>query len=371
MSTDLNKLRVSLTKHGAHKVAYLVREFPRDEVLKHVAGDHDSIIIDYAQAHKILSANRDGQLPVLWDQLRQYGQEDIYDIVFIANVFSHTDLIRTMIEAIDNNCKIKRGSIIDGKAYTNFAHTIDQFGYSIEHTPDFISFDISRIFYKFYLNQFIAEILAIKLTEAGWDKTNGLADECVRLNLNSVFGLAGDDFCAWLQGVSAVDEKKIAKSKARRTFESGIKFKQGHRSKHEGDVRRKSPESQNATMLHNHIQNNVYDLLSRKYPQDKVGTEVPTNTGSIDIVKKSENELIFYEIKTENDIKSNIRSAISQLLEYAYWNKIRGVEKLIIIGPNIPTSMAIEYLDTLRNKFNLPIFYQHYDIDKAELKDPV
>jgi hypothetical protein len=371
MSTDLNKLRVSLTKHGAHKVAYLVHRFSKDEVLKHIDGDHDSIIIDYAQAHKILSANQDGSLPVLWDQLKQYGQEDIYDIVFIANVFSHVDLIRTMIEAIDNDCKIKRGSVIDGKAYTNFAHTIDQFGYSIEHTSDFISFDISRIFYKFYLTQFIADILAMKLTEAGWDKTNSLADECVRLNLNSVFGLTGDDFLTWLQGVNALNNKQIARSKARRTFESGIKFRQGHRSKHEGDVRRKSAKIQNATMLHNHIQNNVYELLLRKYPQDKVGTEVPTNTGSIDIVRKSKTELIFYEIKTENDIKSNIRSALSQLLEYAYWNKIEGVEQLIIIGPNIPTSMAIEYLDTLRNKFNLPIFYQYYDIDKVDLKDPV
>lgn len=371
MSTDLNKLRVSLTKHGAHKVAFLVHRFNKDEILNHVDGDYNSIIIDSAQAQKILSANQEGVPPALWDQLKQYGQEDIYDIVFIANIFSHIDLIHTMIDAINNNCIVKRGSVIDGKAFTNFAHTIDQFGFSIEHTPNFISFDISRIFYKFYLTQFIAEILAIKLVEAGWDKSNDLADECVRLKLNAVFGLSIDDFRAWLQG-AVVDEAKLDRSKASRKFDKGIKFRQGHRSKHEGSVVRKKPSnSQNATLLHNHIQNKVFDLLLQKYPEDKIGTEVPTNTGSIDIVKVSKKELIFYEIKTENDIKKNIRSAISQLLEYAYWNKVEGVERLIIIGPNIPTSKAIEYLETLRNKFGIPIYYQHYDIDKAVLNDCV
>lgn len=367
MPTDLNKLRVSLTKHGAHKVAYLIHAFNRNEILGHTSGDYNSIIIDHAQARRILSA----VLPILWEQLRQYGQEDICDIVFIANVFSHIDLINTMIKAIDNNCIIKRGDIIDGKAFTNFAHTIDEFGYSIEHTPDYVSFDISRIFYKFYLPKFIAEILIVKLTDAGWDKSNDLVDECVRLGFNNVFGLSTDDFREWLQGTITIVDTKINKSKAKRNFESGIKFRQGHRSKHEGSVKRKSVESHNATLLHNHIQNNVFELLSRKYPRDKTGTEVPTNTGSVDLVRKSKEELVFYEIKTENDIKKNIRSAISQLLEYAYWNKVQGVEKLVIIGPNTPTSKAIEYLETLRTKFNMPIYYQYYNVAESVLSDPV
>jgi len=134
MSTDLNKLRVSLTKHGAHKVAYLVRKFDKDDILNHLSGDYNSIKIDYAQARKILSANQDGIAPELWNQLKQYGEEDIFDVVFISNVFSHVDLINTIIRGIEDNCVIKRGSVIDGKAYTNFAHTIDRFGYSIEHT---------------------------------------------------------------------------------------------------------------------------------------------------------------------------------------------------------------------------------------------
>jgi len=371
MPTDLNRLRVSLTKHGAHKVAYLVRQFDKDDILNHLAGDYNSINIDDAQARKILSVNQDGVAPVLWNQLKQYGQEDIFDIVFISSVFSHIDLIHTMIKGIDNNCIIKRGTVIDGKAFTNFAHTIDQLGYSIEHTPDFISFDISRIFYKFYLSKFIFKILIIKLTEAGWDKSNNLTDECLRLGLNNVFGLSSGDFQTWLQGNIVVDDTKINKSKAKRNFERGIKFRKGHHSKYEGKLKIKSVKSHSATLLHNHIQNNVFRILSCKYPSDEIGTEVPTNTGSIDIVRKRKRDLSFYEIKTTNDIKINIRNAISQLLEYAYWNKIKGVEKLIIVGPNTPTSEAIEYLEILRTKFNIPIYYQYYNVKESILSDPV
>ena len=371
MSTDLNKLRVSLTKHGAHKVAYLVNKFDKDDILNHVSGDYNSINIDYAQARKILSANQDGIAPELWNQLKQYGEEDIFDIVFISNVFSHIDLINTMIKGIEDNCVIKRGSVIDGKAFTNFAHTIDQFVYSIEHTPDFISFDISRIFYKFYLSKFIFEILNIKLTEAGWDKKNNLIEECQDLGLNNVFGLSSDDFQTWLQGNIVADETKLNKTKAKRDFKKGIKFRKGHHTKFEGKIKIKSFDNHSATLLHNQMQNKVFEILSNKFPNDEIGTEVPSNIGSIDIVKKRENNLIFYEIKTTNNVKTNIRLALSQLLEYAYWNKIEGIEELIIVAPSQPTSEAIVYLEILRNKFNIPIYYQYFNVKKSILSDPV
>ena len=67
------------------------------------------------------------------------------------------------------------------KAYTNFAHIIEQFGFAIEHTSEYISFDISRIFYKFYIPELVGKLLVIKLTEAGWDKKNSLVEECIGL----------------------------------------------------------------------------------------------------------------------------------------------------------------------------------------------
>lgn len=372
MPTNLKRLRVSLTKHGAHKVAYLVQRFDKDDVINHLKGDYKSINIDEAQTRKILSISDDGTAPDLWNKLKSYGEQDIFDIVFIAIIFSHAELIDTMITGIKDNCVIKRGKKIDGKAYTNFAHTIDQLGFAIEHTPDFISFDISRMFYKYYLPQFVNEILSIKLVEAGWDKTNTLIEECQRLGVYEVFGLSSDDFETWLEETFEVDEMKISKAKAKRNFKKGIKFKKGHNTKFEGDVTREtSDKKQTATLLHNQIQNKVYEILSTTFPNDEIGTEVPSNTGSIDIVRKRRNNLFLYEIKTSSHIKLNIREAISQLLEYAYWNKIEGIEELTIIAPSKTTDEAVRYIEMLRNDFKIPLFYQRFNISDGVLGDKV
>ncbi len=370
MSTDLSKLRVSLTKHGAHKVAYLIKKFDKDDILNHLSGDYHSINIDYAQARKILSAGQDGIAPELWNRLRQYGEEDISDVVFISNVFSHVDLINTMIRGIEDNCVIKRGSVIDGKAYTNFAHTIDQFGYSIEHTPDYVSFDLSRIFHKFYLSKFIYEIISTKLTEAGWDGENDLITECQTLGLNKVFGLSTDDFHTWLQGNLEADETKLTRTKAIRDFHKGIKFRKGHRTKYAGRIEIKPTDRRTALLLHNEIQNKVFAILSSRYPNE-VGTEIQSNTGTIDIVRESKGSLTFYEIKTTQDVKINIRQALSQLLEYAYWNRIEGVEELVIVSPGHPTSDAVGYIQTLRSKFGMPIYYQYFNVKDGILGDPL
>ena len=55
--TELSKLKVSLTKHGAHKVAALLREYPIDEVLAHVSDNALDIKIEFAQARRNLSAD--------------------------------------------------------------------------------------------------------------------------------------------------------------------------------------------------------------------------------------------------------------------------------------------------------------------------
>jgi hypothetical protein len=276
-----------------------------------------------------------------------------------------------MSRGIEDGCVIKRGSVITGKAYTNFAHTIDQFGYSIEHTPDFISFDISRIFYKFYLSKFVFEIIRMKLTEAGWDRKNSVIEECQNLALNNAFGLSGDAFGTWLDGNIEADPAKLKKVKAERDFAKGIKFRKGHNTKYEGKIEVKSFDKHTATLLHNRIQNKVYEILKEDFPDDEIGTEVPSNTGSIDIVKKRKDDLTFYEIKTTSNVRTNIRQALSQLLEYAYWNRIEGIERLIIVSPSQPTSEAIRYLDILRNKFSVPVYYQYFDIEKGTMSGPV
>jgi len=367
MATDLQRLRVSLTKHGAHKIAYLIQAFDKDDILNHIAGDYKDIHIDHAQVSNILSIAPDGSIPDLWNNIRNFGEQDIYDLVFISNIFSHIDLINTMIAAIDNNCVITRGEIINEKAYTNFAHTIDQLGFSIEHTPDFISFDISRIFYKFYLTNFIVNILELKLIDAGWDQSTTFIEECISNNFHKVFGLSPEEFEVWLNGALEIESISIGRVKAKRNFDNGIKFSPGHSAKFEGNIIVYQGDKHVSTFLHNKIQTRIYELLSIEFPDDDIGTEIPSNIGSIDLVRKHNGTYFFYEIKTASDTRSNIRQALSQLLEYAYWNDIRNVKELIIVAPTPSTTSSIKYINLLRNRFGIPIFYQHYNLDSNTL----
>jgi len=318
MATDLKELKVSLTKHGAHKIAYLLQQFDKDDILNHLSDDLMDIHIDSAQTRGILSINDKGLAPDLWNEIKKYGLEDIFDLVFIAIVFSHNDFINALKKGISDGCVIKRGDVVSGKVYTNFAHIIDQYGFAIEHTADYVTFDISRIFYKYYIPELVAKLFNIKLVEVGWNKTNTLVEECIRLDLHSIFGLDADEFKDWLLEAKEFDDQRLETVKSKRNFESGIKFKAGHNTKFEGIVDVKTSSQRKATLIHNKIQNEVYKILLTEFPGQEIGTEVPTNIGSVDIARKNADSYFFYEIKTSQSIKSNIRQGLAQLLEYSY-----------------------------------------------------
>ena len=82
--TDLHRLRVSLTKHGAHKIAELIKAFPRDQVLQNTWDRYRDIKIDTAQARVNLSVDTKGNLPYIWDEVRKLGPEHVNDLVLLA-----------------------------------------------------------------------------------------------------------------------------------------------------------------------------------------------------------------------------------------------------------------------------------------------
>lgn len=369
MPTEVTNLKVSLTKHGAHKIAYLVSAFDKDEILNHLDGDYKDINIDASQTKRILSIDNNNLAPRFWNDIKQFGNEDIFDLVFFAIVFSHHELIETMIEAFKNGAIVNRGHVLEGKAYTNFARIIDDLGFAIEHTTEYVSFDITRIYYKFYLPAFIYQLLELKLGDAGWENENNLIDECIRLSWHSVFNLSQEDFRVWMSGSESFERFAIKITKPKRNFEEGIKFKEGHNEKFDGELNFEVTSKQKKQLTHNHIQNELYKILIENHPADKIGTEIKSNIGSIDLVRVSDSKYIFYEIKTSNSIKTSIRQALSQLLEYAYWNNIEGINMLVIVAPNKPTLESKKYLDKLRSKFNVPIYFQFFDLSTSKLHE--
>lgn len=117
---------------------------------------------------------------------------------------------------------------------------------------------------------------------------------------------------------------------------------------------------------HDQMQNAIFELLKTpKYDYKKVFIE----KGRVDIkAKTKQDRWHYFELKTDNP-KQSIRKALGQILEYAYFPDTEKAEKLIIIADEEPKQDVIKYLDHIRDKFDLPISYRHFNLDTNELSD--
>ncbi|MFC1578528.1 hypothetical protein ACFL36_05915, partial [Thermodesulfobacteriota bacterium] len=169
--TDLYKLTVSLTKHGAHKVAELIKAYPSDQVLNKTRSNHLGIRIDEAQSRKNLSAYQGNTIPAIWDEAKQLGSEYVDDLVMIAIIFSHYELIGAMISGSTGRMKgtIKRSALSPVKSFTNFANNFGELGFATSHSPIWVNYDLSKIFNKFKLVPLIIQLLTLKLKKANWN----------------------------------------------------------------------------------------------------------------------------------------------------------------------------------------------------------
>ncbi|MCX5848204.1 MAG: hypothetical protein NTW65_01960 [Deltaproteobacteria bacterium] len=374
--TDLTKLTVSLTKHGAHKLSILLKQYDKDEILEHLTGSEPGVNIELAQAKKNLSTNRNGIVPEFWNEARQSGSESIDALVLLAIIFSH----HLLIDAIRNSTQrnryagtVKRNQFSDEKAFTNLAHTIEMLGYSTEHSTNHVRYDFHKLFEIPRLNTLFEKLLRLKLKAAGWDESNSIIEEATALNFHEVFSLSKKHFGTWLVTGSLDGVKQITtKIEDAEFFAEAdddipvgkFEFRAGHNAKKTGVIIGKAPKTSHAaTLLHNKIQNELYKQLTAKYGAGCVGTEVPTGAGTaIDVVIKTDTFCWFYEIKTTSSVKSCIRQAIPQLLEYAYWQATDDrADRLIIVAPKKITPQAAKYLTFLRDRFKLNIHYEQFE----------
>ena len=125
-------------------------------------------------------------------------------------------------------------------------------------------------------------------------------------------------------------------------------------------------------LKHKEILDGLYEILCEKYGIDNVSAEQKTGLGTrMDIAVQTTTKLIIFEIKTYNSIKSNIREAFGQLMEYSYWPDKELGRELIIISHITPSKAVIKYMNLLRDKFNLPIYYQSFDTINGALSSKV
>jgi len=124
--------------------------------------------------------------------------------------------------------------------------------------------------------------------------------------------------------------------------------------------------------LHKEISEKLVKVLGKIYGNENVRPEHSAGYGDnrIDIVVKTAKGLIFYEIKTYPSIRNSIRQALGQILEYAMWTEEKRAEEMIIVTqPNQEMSEVATYMNHLRKQFNIPIFYQSFDVETNLLSE--
>jgi hypothetical protein len=121
-------------------------------------------------------------------------------------------------------------------------------------------------------------------------------------------------------------------------------------------------------LKHNRLQQTLSDILSAQHGAENVGTENDSGRRSrVDLVVRKDGKYQYYEIKTGPCVRSCLREAVSQLLEYAYWPGGQEAERLVVVSENPLTPDARRYVEAFRKRFNLPIFYRHLNLRSKTL----
>lgn len=116
---------------------------------------------------------------------------------------------------------------------------------------------------------------------------------------------------------------------------------------------------------HDRMQNMLKEHLEESYKKeyDKVCIE----KNRVDIKARTrDGKWHYFEIKTYQP-KMCIRQSLGQIMEYAFWPDVQKAEKLIIIGDTTPDEEAVKYLRYIREKFNIPVYYKSFDMNKKTL----
>ena len=130
---------------------------------------------------------------------------------------------------------------------------------------------------------------------------------------------------------------------------------------------RRAQASTLVTHVHVTLQKALYDTLVEEFGPDAVAAEQVMACGKpSDLVVQRPSGIDIYEIKTSVIPGECVRQALGQLLEYGYAGEGPPVDTLWVVGPRACDAATETYLDKLRSRFNLPIYYRHQPEDDAD-----
>jgi hypothetical protein len=131
----------------------------------------------------------------------------------------------------------------------------------------------------------------------------------------------------------------------------------------ENERTRAAQEGTKYNPIHIRLQNKLYESLIQQYGRNNVNYE----HNFVDISVTESGVTTFYEIKVENAAKKCIRNSIGQLLEYAHYPNVSKADRFIIVGDAPPINDDSIYLQTIRDRYRLPISYGLFNWDTGRL----
>jgi hypothetical protein len=112
--------------------------------------------------------------------------------------------------------------------------------------------------------------------------------------------------------------------------------------------------------LHDDLQAYLFKLLQDRFGEPNVELEADF----VDITIHHGSKKILIEIKSDGDARLAIRSALGQILEYAYFDRSTSPLnlRLVIVAPGIGTGDVSDYIRRLQADFRIPINYARFSL---------
>jgi len=129
------------------------------------------------------------------------------------------------------------------------------------------------------------------------------------------------------------------------------------------------PQTVDVALRHNVLQLALYDHLCRESGEDNVAVEHSLDFGvRVDAAVRQPAGFAFYEVKVAPTVQSCVRVALGQLLEYAYWPSSTRATELIVVGEPSADESSRSYMQLLRERFALPVWYRRIDMEAGKLE---
>ena len=132
---------------------------------------------------------------------------------------------------------------------------------------------------------------------------------------------------------------------------------------------RHTGQTVDVALRHNTLQLALYKHLCQEAGEYNVQMERPLALGvRVDAAVRCNGKETFYEVKVASTIRSCVRAALGQLIEYCHWPLADRAIEMIVVGEAELDSDGRAYLDLLRQRFGLPLWYRRIDIENDVLE---